>query len=93
MSDLRKTAQLFKALADQKRLKLMLLLQEGEKNVSELATLTKDKIGNVSARLQMLYHANLVIKERRGRHIYYHLADHHIIEIIHNSSTHVEECI
>ena len=45
----------------------------------------------VSQRLQQLHQARLVSKERRGKHIYYSIADHHVRELLTNTFDHVEE--
>lgn len=84
-----KAAQLFKALADFERLKLLTVLAQGEACVSELAA--KDQMSTVSQRLKTLRMENLVTKKRVGKHIIYSLTDHHVYELVKNALTHVEE--
>lgn len=84
-----KAAQLFKALADPERLKLMAILAKKEACVSELAT--KDQMSTVSQRLKTLRNENLVSKKREGKHIIYSLTDHHVFELIENAIAHVKE--
>lgn len=91
-TELEHIAAIFRGLADPGRLALMLLLEGGEKNVSELVSLSNEKVVNVSSRLRELYHAKLVNRRREGRHIYYTLADLHITHIIHNAREHGMEC-
>lgn len=91
-TELTKIATLFRGLSDPGRLTLMLLLESGEKNVSELVSLSNEKVVNVSSRLRELYHAKLVNRRREGRNIYYALTDAHITHIIHNAREHSIEC-
>ena len=84
-----KAAQLFKALADPERLKLITILSEGEACVSELAT--KDQMSTVSQRLKTLKIENLITNKRQGKHMIYKLADEHVYELIVNALEHVKE--
>ncbi len=86
---LEKAAQLFKALADPERLKLLTILSEGEACVSELAT--KEQMSTVSQRLKILRMENLVSKKRQGKHIIYRLTDHHVFELVENAVAHAKE--
>ena len=86
---LEKAAQLFKALADLERLKLLTILSQGEACVSELAT--KDQMSTVSQRLKTLRMENLVSKKREGKHVFYRLTDQHVYELIENALTHAKE--
>lgn len=90
--ELAKIAVIFRGLSDPGRLNLMLLLESGEKNVSELVSLSNEKVVNVSARLRELYYAKLVTRRREGRQIFYSLADSHITHIINNARNHGTEC-
>lgn len=84
-------AKLFQALGSPERLELMELLLDREHCVSELADELGEKVTTVSQRLQQLHRARLVIKERRGKHIYYAVADHHVRDLLINTFDHVEE--
>jgi ArsR family transcriptional regulator len=66
----------------------MELLFDGEHCVSELAEELGESLSAVSQRLKILHHARLVIKRRQGRHIYYALADDHIIALLDNAFAH-----
>ena len=85
------TAALFHALGDKERLRLMELLFDGPHCVSELAKETEQSMSMISQRLKILLHANLVQRQRSGKHIYYTLADDHIIHLLKNGFEHVEE--
>ena len=88
---IRKTALLFQALGDPSRLRLMELLYDGEHCVSELAQETNDSMSLISQRLKILFQADLITKKRSGKHIYYSLADNHVITLLENAFKHIEE--
>lgn len=87
---LERTAALFKALGDPSRLILLYRLRHGELCVGDLVT-SDDKLSTVSARLQTLLNANLVARRRDARHLYYRLADQHVVEMIENALAHATE--
>jgi len=64
---------MLKALADPDRLRIIRILRGGPKNVSELAVLLEAQVVNVSHHLSVLRHAGLVLDERQGRFVLYHL--------------------
>ncbi|GAA4503518.1 metalloregulator ArsR/SmtB family transcription factor [Pseudaeromonas paramecii] len=69
-------AELFRALADETRLRLMLLLlQEGELCVCELTEALDDLQPKISRHLKQLRHAGLVQDRRQGQWIFYRLDD------------------
>ena len=90
-STLKRTAILFQALGDGERLKLMALLYDGPHCVSELAEETGQSMSMISQRLKILHHARLLRRERAGKHIYYSLADEHVVHLLENAFDHVEE--
>lgn len=87
---LARTAALFKALGDPARLLLLYQLKDGERCVGELVV-DGNKLSTVSARLQTLLNANLVKRRRDARHLYYRLADQHVVELIDNALAHADE--
>jgi ArsR family transcriptional regulator, lead/cadmium/zinc/bismuth-responsive transcriptional repressor len=80
-----------RAFGDPERLRLLLRLAEGEACVSELAELERDKVTSVSARLKMLSAVRLVTRRRQARHIFYALADEHVLPLIRNAIEHAAE--
>ena len=84
-------ATLFQALGSRERLQLMERLLDQEHCVSELAQELGEKVTTISQRLQQLHRARLVSKERRGKHIYYAVADHHVRDLLISTFDHVEE--
>lgn len=51
--------------------------------VTELVYLTKGKVSNISQQLRIMTLAGYLAKERKGKQIYYSIADIRIIELIH----------
>ena len=84
-------ALLFQALGSPERLQLMERLLDQEHCVSQLAQELDEKVTTVSQRLQQLHRARLLTKERRGKHIYYAIADHHVRDLLTSTFDHVEE--
>lgn len=72
-SEFRQCAERLKALADPDRLRIVLCLFEGEKNVSQIAHCLGDQIVKVSHHLGVLRHAEIVLTERQGRFVNYRL--------------------
>jgi DNA-binding transcriptional ArsR family regulator len=71
-------AELFDLLSGPTRLRLLLQLREAnEACVSDLAAGVATSESAISHALRLLRAAGLVASERRGRHIYYRLADEH----------------
>ena len=84
-------ALLFHALGSPERLQLMERLLDQEHCVSQLAQELGEKVTTISQRLQQLHRARLLTKERRGKHIYYAIADHHVRDLLTSTFDHVEE--
>jgi ArsR family transcriptional regulator, lead/cadmium/zinc/bismuth-responsive transcriptional repressor len=84
-------AAMFQALGDPERLQLLVRLADGEACVSELAEEEDEKITTVSARLKTLYAARLVKRRREAKHVFYALADEHVLPLIRNAIDHAAE--
>ncbi|MBO0815409.1 MAG: metalloregulator ArsR/SmtB family transcription factor, partial [Actinobacteria bacterium] len=67
-------ARVGKALASPKRLELLDLLAQGERNVEGLAAAAGLGVTSCSAHLQVLHQARLVSTRRQGTRVYYALA-------------------
>jgi ArsR family transcriptional regulator, lead/cadmium/zinc/bismuth-responsive transcriptional repressor len=89
--DLAAAAEMLRALGDPERLKLLLCLAQGELCVSELAEEGRENVTTVSARLKLLRAARLVRRRREARHVYYGLADEHVLTLIRNAVAHAAE--
>jgi DNA-binding transcriptional ArsR family regulator len=67
-------AELLGALAAPERLRIVQILREGPRNVTELSELLQQPPVNVSHHLTVLRYAGLVRKEKQGRFVVYSLA-------------------
>jgi DNA-binding transcriptional ArsR family regulator len=85
---LERAVRLFRALGDEARLRMLDLLVPGEACVSELASSTGERVSTVSHRLRLLRSEGLVTRRREGRHIFYALADRHVLELVENALQH-----
>ncbi|NLP29979.1 MAG: winged helix-turn-helix transcriptional regulator [Clostridiales bacterium] len=70
MSDHNKT---FKALSDQTRRKILILLKDKDMNAGEIAEHFNISKPSISHHLNILKNADLVLDERIGQNIYYSL--------------------
>ncbi|HLF09363.1 MAG TPA: metalloregulator ArsR/SmtB family transcription factor [Dehalococcoidia bacterium] len=68
-------AKLFRGLADLSRLRVLEFLREGPRCVSEVIQATGLSQPNASGHLTCLWECGLVNRERRGRYVYYSIAD------------------
>ena len=83
-------AELFKALGDPTRLRLLSVMVDGELCVGELAVLLGMTLSAVSHQLKLLWRLHLVRRRREGRHIYYALDDEHIVGLYRAGLQHIE---
>ena len=70
---MRDTLQVFKALSDETRLRILRLLQDQELCVCELVDILKMEQSRISHQLQILKNARLVNDRREGKWIVYSL--------------------
>lgn len=89
--DLERTAELFRALGDPARLRLLERLYRAERCVSDLAQEMEEGLSTVSQRLKVLRAEGLVNRRRDGKHIFYCLADDHVINLLANALAHATE--
>jgi len=78
---LRLVAARFKVLSEPLRLKLIIALESGEKNVTELVRLTGKLQTNVSRQLQLLSEAGVLTRRREGTSVYYRITDPAIFDL------------
>jgi ArsR family transcriptional regulator, lead/cadmium/zinc/bismuth-responsive transcriptional repressor len=90
-SQLEDASGMFRALGDASRLRLLARLASGEVCVSELAQLEDDKLSTVSARLKALHAVRLVKRRREAKHVYYALADDHVLKLVQSAMEHAAE--
>ena len=82
---------MFRALGDAGRLRLLTRLVAGEICVTELADLEEEKLTTVSARLKTLYAVRLVKRRRQAKHVYYAVADAHVLDLVQSAIKHAAE--
>ncbi|MAT16490.1 MAG: transcriptional regulator [Planctomyces sp.] len=66
-------AEKLKALGEPMRVRIVDLLRDGEKTVTDIAEHLDQEIVNISHHLKVLFHAGLVEKSKQGRFVYYTL--------------------
>jgi len=66
-------AEKLKALGEPIRLRIVDLLRDGERTVSDIATHLAEEVVNISHHLGILYHAGLLMKNKQGRYVVYRL--------------------
>jgi DNA-binding transcriptional ArsR family regulator len=75
-SEIRRVADLLKQVSDPTRLQVLMLLNEKERNVSELCSdLGTQSQPAVSHHLALLRHGRLIEPRRSGKHNFYGLTD------------------
>ncbi len=84
-------AELFKALSHPTRIRILELLRDGEKGVSQLQLELGAEGSTVSQQLAILRMKNLVDTRRAGNAIYYRLRDSQINHVIQLQSLTEEE--
>ena len=81
-SEQEKLANLFKAMGDGTRLKILLALSQDEMCVCDIAAFLGITESAVSHQLRVLRQLYLVANRREGSVLYYRLNDHHINQLI-----------
>ncbi len=82
LSDEVLTAKFFRALGDPTRLRILQLVLDEEKNVTQLVQLTGSPQGRVSSHLACLRWCGYVTTRREGRRVYYRVADPRVRELL-----------
>ncbi len=74
-------AERFKVLSELTRLKLIVALKSGEKNVTKLVQATGATQANVSCQLRTLTNSGILSRRKSGLKVYYTIADPAIFEL------------
>jgi DNA-binding transcriptional ArsR family regulator len=82
-------AELFSALGDTSRVRIIAILSQTEMNVGELAERVGLTQSAASHHLRHLRQMRLVRHRKEGRHVYYHLDDEHISDLFRCGLEHV----
>ena len=84
-------SNLYKALGDPTRLKIVLALEQGEMCVCDLAVFLGISESAVSHQLRVLRQLHLVTNRREGQVLYYRLDDDHVSQLIQTALEHIRE--
>ncbi|ARJ38710.1 ArsR family transcriptional regulator [Sporosarcina sp. P21c] len=83
LPDVTKMVQIFKALADETRLRIAYSLTlESEMCVCDVAAVIQSSSATASHHLRYLRDHSLAKSERRGKMVYYSLADEHVADLV-----------
>ena len=82
---------MLKAVADETRLRILVSLAATELCVCDLAVLTEVSESAVSHQMRYLRDASLVLSDKRGRVVYYRLADDHVRQLVESLLSHAGE--
>jgi ArsR family transcriptional regulator len=74
-------AERFRVLGDPVRLRLLQVLEAGEKSVAELVETTGASQANVSKHLQLMLRAGVVQRRREGLFVFYSVRDARVFEL------------
>lgn len=84
------TTQTFKALSDQTRVRILILLSQKECSVNEIAQCLSLSQSTVSHQLRFLKQLRLVKSRREGTMVYYSPNDEHVLSILKQTIDHVK---
>lgn len=84
-------AEIFSAMSDPGRLKILTLLSAQELCVHEIVELVEMTQSSVSHQLRILRNLRIVKHRKEGKHVYYSLDDEHIKLIVTVCKEHIEE--
>lgn len=82
-------AELFSALSDPSRVRIISALVEAEINVSNLAEIVGISESAVSHQLRTLRQMHLVRAHKQGREVYYSLDDEHVLDLFQRGLDHI----
>jgi ArsR family transcriptional regulator len=80
-------------MGDVARLRILDLLRRRELCVTEIVAAVGEKFTTVSQRLKLLRAEGLITRRRDGNHLYYALADRHVVDLIFNALAHADELV
>lgn len=75
-------AELFKALANPARIRVLEVLADGERSVSELQPLVGIETSHLSQQLGVLRRSGLVTTRKAGTSVYYSILDDDLVELL-----------
>jgi DNA-binding transcriptional ArsR family regulator len=84
-------AEFFALMADANRLRLLSILAKQEWCVGDLAAAIGMNESAVSHQLKTLRALRLVRYRKQGRHVFYQLQDHHVLDLYQAVAEHLDE--
>lgn len=87
----KKVSTLFKTISDPTRIKILYVLKDNELSVSEIVSALNMSQSAVSHQLRILRDIHLVSYEKRGKEVFYSLADDHVYTLVEQVVEHVSE--
>ncbi|NLM06710.1 MAG: helix-turn-helix transcriptional regulator [Tissierellia bacterium] len=85
-------AELFKTFGDTTRIKILYVLEKAEEIcVNHIAESLNMSQSAISHQLRVLKDYKLIKSRREGKHVFYSLADDHVLTIMEQGYEHIEE--
>ena len=91
LDDVAGLSDLFRALADQTRVKILYLLSQQELCVCDLAFVLEMSMPAVSHHLRLLKTLRLARSRKDGKLVFYRLEDNHVLSLIEQARVHAGE--
>lgn len=89
LQEIDEISRIFKLLSDKTRLKILLSLEKGERNVTTIASTVEMEQSAVSHQLKLLRENRMVRSRRAGKTVYYQLDDEHVFDILEQTLKHI----
>ena len=89
--ELYELSDFFKIFGDSTRIRILFSIDKEPLCVCEICAILGMTKSAISHQLKILRQNNLIISERRGKNVYYSLADAHVRDIIEKALEHIEE--
>lgn len=91
-NDINKAVDFLKLISDPTRMKIILLLEDGEVGVNDLAVAMDMTKSAISHQLKALKVGGYIQDRRDGKRKFYSISDQHIMTIIQSTFDHVRHC-
>ena len=89
LQEMDQISRIFKLLSDKTRLKILLSLEQGERNVTSIAESVHMEQSAVSHQLKMLKDNRMVRSRKEGKTVFYQLDDDHVFDILEQTLEHI----
>lgn len=89
LQEIDQISRIFKLLSDKTRLKILLALEQGERNVTSIAESVHMEQSAVSHQLKMLKDNRMVRSRKEGKTVFYQLDDDHVFDILEQTLEHI----